>query len=124
MTMKLRYVDMTQNQLSQEIKQEESYLKSHSDYFENYMQKKVEKQQAIIKKEEEIIEQKKRKYLECIKQNKQYIKEAKGKLAYEKTCKETFNKAIEAMKSKIWMLNRIKENLAKNQNYYSEEVKI
>ena len=112
----VKYVDMSQEQLEQEIKEEKEWAEKLGA--SEYDFKTIEDEKKSIKRQEENITQKKAEYLESIKQNKKWIKESKNTIKDRENRIKEDKEFEECRESHIKMLQEIKDKLSKDADYY------
>ncbi len=116
-----KYVDMTQEELNESIKEQERHIKLMG--IKDYDIRAVEKLKQDIQEQKERIKEKKEEYKRNIKFNQERIKESKRRLKE----KEKYLKLeMDYIINQEYLLERIKdikEKLLINPNYYKEILK-
>jgi len=115
----LKYCEMSQEQLSQEIKEQEQFINTLN--VSEYTLKDIEKLSQDITREQERIKEKYQEYKESIKQNKERIKESQKELKRKMGYKESQEEFKKNMEFKLKIIKEIKEKLNINKDYYKQK---
>lgn len=116
-----KYVDMTQEELNESIKEQEQFINNLK--ISEYDLKEVEQLNKDILKQKESIKEKKEQYKQSIKFNQDRIKESKKELKRKESYIKDSIKFKENQEGLLKVIKDIKERLLINPNCYKEVLK-